>query len=126
MSTKLLLSFFAVCILTSGMVLAQTAPAQIYIDASGGCGMLNENGDGGYFGDSVEISANSVNGNITLICTVKREPDVELTRSKIWDYENTDGLLCYSTESTGRIPTDDWHEIITPSGNAKLTCHFRQ
>lgn len=126
MSIKSLLSLCAVYILTSGLVLAQTAPAEIYIYTNGECGMLDETGNGTIRGDAIEISTNSANGNVTLICSIKLDREVELRRTKIWNYENTlDNPINYGLCYTDFGPTDDWHEVITPSGNAKMTCHLK-
>jgi len=122
MPIKSLLSVCAVYILTSGLVLAQTepGPGPAFVNPDGTCGLLDENQDGVLVDSSLEISANSANGNVTLICSYKFNRDLDIKRTKIWDFENT-GILC-GTEGGA---TDDWHEIISPSGVAKLTCHFK-
>jgi len=127
MSIKSLLAMCAMYLLTSGLVLAQTEPADFFIFTDGSCGMLDENGDGVIFADGVQISANSANGNVTLICSVKLDREVNIKRSKIWNYDNTfdnelNGGKCLTLDG----PTDDWHQIITPNGNAKLVCHLKQ
>jgi len=118
MSFKTLLSVCAIYILTSGLVLAQTETAPAFVNPDGTCGLFDENQEI-VVGSSLSISANSANGNVTLICTYIFE-QVDLTRTKIWDFENT-GVKCGTIGGS----TDDWHEIISPSGVAKLTCHFK-
>jgi hypothetical protein len=125
MSIKSLLSMCVMYLLTSGLVLAQTAPAEIYVFPDGTCGMFDEFGTGPVWGDQTNISANSANGNLTMICSVKMVERPQIKRSKIWNYDNTNEGLCSTQNGDETIFTDDWHEVITPSGNVKLTCHFR-
>jgi len=107
--------------------MADTGPAEIYIYSNGECKMLDETGNGYIYGDALEISANSANGNVTIICSIKIDREVELTRSKIWNYENTKtNPLNYGLCGTDFGTTDDWHEIISPSGVAKMTCQLKQ
>jgi hypothetical protein len=40
-----------------------------------------------------------------------------------WDTTNTFGSLCQS-DATGRL-TSDWHETLSASGHAEITCQFK-
>ena len=65
-------------VLTSGLVLADTAPAEIFIFSNGECGMYDEYGVAGAIGgDAVQISAHSANGNVTLVCTAYVGPLID-------------------------------------------------
>ena len=119
-SIKSLVALCATFALTSGLVLADTAPAEIFIFADGECGMLDEFGAGFVMGEGVQISANSANGNVTLICSAEADRP-ESGRSVIWNYDNTGGSLCGTLDGA----TDDWHQVISASGKAKLTCHLK-
>jgi len=123
LSVKLLAAVCAISVLASGLAMAQTGPAVFM--STDECGMLDETGDGFIVTEGVQISANSANGNVTLICSAKLGR-LDIKRSVIWNYDNTfdnpiNQGLCGTFEGT----TDDWHQVITPSGNFKLTCHLK-
>ena len=119
-SIKSLVSLCATFALTSGLALADTTPAEIFIFTDGECGMVDEFLTGAILGEGKQISANSANGNVTLIC--KAETDrPESGRSVVWNYDNTGGMLCGTLDGA----TDDWHQVISASGKAKLTCHLK-
>lgn len=81
-----------------------------------GCGVLDGNGNGVYTTDSKVVMTPSPNGNTVLKCFAKNVPN-NTGRAVRWNYENT-GYSC-GTQSGS---TTDWHETVSTSGRAVLTC----
>ncbi len=119
LSIRTLVSLGAISVLTSGLVWAQTAPATVSILADGTCGMLDATGIGILYGDGVNISANSVNGNVTLVCHAQGERP-ELGRPVMWNFDNT-GIECGTLDGS----TKNWYEVVSASGKSMLTCHLK-
>lgn len=113
-SIKSGLAVCAVYLLAMGSVFADPAEVTIEVD---GCWMFQE---GGYVqGDVHQVATSSANGNIKVSCSTDLEP-TSTGRSVIYNYDNTNAL-CTALGN----PTDDWHQVISRSGKAKLTCHYR-
>jgi hypothetical protein len=108
------LVFFAILFLASGSVFAE--PAEVFIDVNT-CGLLAEFGFAS--GVAHEVSVNNNNNNINITCTADLEP-TSTGRSIIFNYDNT-GILCGAMGH----PTEDWHQVISSRGKAKLTCHYK-
>ncbi|MDH3277201.1 MAG: hypothetical protein OEM21_03770 [Nitrosopumilus sp.] len=71
-------------------------------------------------GECQEVIANNSNSKGSLVCTgTANEPFPD--KAVKLDHESTGGLVC-KTDNQG--PTENWHTIITPSGNLKHVCHF--
>ena len=113
-SIKSGLAMCAVCLLAMGSAFAEPAEVTIEVD---GCGLLTESGFAS--GDVHQVATSSANGNIKVSCSTDLEP-TSTGRSIIYNYDNT-GMLCTALGN----PTDDWHQVISRSGKAKLTCHYR-
>jgi hypothetical protein len=68
------------------------------------------------------VATQSNNGNVTVRC----EGDVTPASgggAATFDFGST-GISCvFSTAPTGLRVTQDWHETVSASGKAKLTCH---
>ena len=122
----------AIYFLSLGTVVAQEQGALI-IDLEV-CNLLNDVGSVERVGSGVEVSASLSSGNVLHTCSGDVTVSPDMKRSKIWTIENTarlrcdnpyddlEGCLCYIAGTfTG---TDDWHQVVTPSGKAKLVCHF--
>jgi len=114
-SIKLFAPLCAICLLTSGSVLADPAGVTIEDDH---CFMLDEF-NGFVQGDLHQVEASSSNGNIKVSCSQDLEPTTT-GRSVIFNYDNTN-IMCGAMGN----PTDDWHQVISRSGKAKLTCHYK-
>ena len=94
---------------------AATTERAIVVSESG-CGMLD--GDGNFItGESHSVTNNG--GNSIYKCQSKKVNNSSKS-GQTWDRGNT-GYMC----GTPLGPTADWREIVTPSGNATLTCHAR-
>jgi hypothetical protein len=113
-SIKSSIAICAVCFLTTGVVFADPAEVTIQED---GCDMFSEFGF--VRGDLHQVSVNSANGNIKVTCSQDLEP-TSTGRSVIYNYDNT-GIMCGALGN----PTDDWHQVISRNGQAKLTCHYK-
>ena len=68
------------------------------------------------------VAASDNSGNSMIVCKAQLDPTINpwpLKAVKI-DFESS-GLVC----GTGFDLTEDWQAVITPSGQATLTCHFK-
>lgn len=114
-SIKSFVSLCSIGLLTSGLAFAEPA---VVIDGNN-CALFKE--DGGFTGGvGKKVTTNSSNNNISLTCFQDMEPTLS-GRSVIFNFDNT-GLRCVVSGH----PTDDWHQVISRSGNAKLTCHYHE
>lgn len=118
-SIKSFVSLCASSFLASGLALADIGHA-VSIDGFG-CGLRDADGTFVAVEYSL-VSANSANGNITLTCSHDFAYDVPLKRSKIWNFDNTDEGVC---GVGGGKTTEDWHQVISARGKAKLSCHYK-
>ena len=82
-----------------------------------GCGMMDA--DGGVQWVTSDRAVITPNGKERITCKAKRIPNSS-GRAVHFNYENT-GFAC----GTDLGPTRDWHQTISSSGNATLTCFFR-
>ena len=124
-SIKSIVSLCAIYSLTTGLALAE--PADVVIGDEN-CTLRTEgyyDEDAGFYvvgplvsGERHKVTSNNENGNISITCSQEFEPTTT-GRSVIYNFENT-GLLCY----VSGFGTDDWHQVISRNGNAKLTCHY--
>ena len=128
---RYIFTLLAIYLLSLGSVLAQN---DVVIGLEE-CNLIDGFGGVILVGSGIEVSASSANGNVLHTCSGDVPVNTETRRSKIWSVENTaeflcndpgdnyDGCLCYIDGTY--IGTDDWHQIVTPSGKAKLVCHFK-
>jgi hypothetical protein len=122
---KYLFTLLAIYLLSVGSVLADPALV-IRID---GCGLFD--GDGNpviLAGTGVTVSAQNANGNVTHTCSAEYVPPPSSGRTAVYnaDSPETFGLECGLDDGLGNnlAVTDDWHEVITKQGKAKLVCQF--
>jgi hypothetical protein len=122
---KYLFTLLAIYLLSVGPVLADPALV-ISID---GCGLYD--GDGFLMqavGTGVTVSAENDNGNVMHTCTAVVTPPTS-GRTAVYNTDafETFGKLCGLDDGFGGnlAVTDDWHEVVTKMGKAKLVCHFR-
>ena len=122
-SIKSFVSLCAIYFLASGLALAQPAVIELH---EGYCQLWVEV-DGEIYpdlitvaDDKVKISTSSSNGNINLTCSADVPPPIS-GRSEVFSFSNT-GELC----NVSGNPTEDWHQIVSASGKARLSCHFKQ
>ena len=124
--TTILVSLLAVLVLGISMTFAN-GPAVVIKD--GWCnvpGVLDKDGNLIRFltNNTHQVYANNTddkNGNSKITCHATLPAgQVPPKKALHWDFSNT-GIPC----STGWGITTDWKAIVTPSGNVKLTCHYK-
>jgi hypothetical protein len=86
------------------------------------CIVLDPNGAQFEVFDTTKVNTPSKNCNRNISC--HGEVPIPPNKKVIFDKENT-GWDCYANFDGLWIPTVNWHEVITPSGNVSLTCHFK-
>jgi hypothetical protein len=106
-------------------------PAVVITDSV--CMFLDGNGSLVLASDSQAVLTESGNGKIT--CTGQVTPSSTAQDAVHWNFDNT-RLVCFipeSSEGFGGLafhhhfhipPTQDWEEVVTPSGQATLSCHI--
>ena len=111
----------AISFLVSGLAFAEIEPAEINVGDSD-CGMADESSGVFRFvnANSRQVSVNSANGNIHVSCSADLDPTIT-GRSVIYNFDNTQEKC----GAFGFEPTDDWHQVTSRSGQAKLICHFK-
>lgn len=106
----------AVAVFGSGAAFADSTNSAVVIKDTG-CSLLDGDGNPTFTTDSQIVSTNSNNSKIT--CKAKVTPSSTAKGAVHWNYANT-GLLCNTTFGV----TQDWEEVVTPSGQATLQCHI--
>jgi hypothetical protein len=76
------------------------------------------------------VATQSANGTTTYKC--QEEIDNNTGRAVVWNFDYTEdffpeqppgGLICNIFDGVSSLcTTEDWHETVSKSGNAKLTC----
>ena len=112
-------------VLLVGDSAAYAAPALIQIDV-GGCTMSDGNGITLFSSDpklKVKVSTQSANQTLTLTCEIANVPN-DTGRAVIYNAANTNGGVCMITDPLRNVvrPADVWHETVSASGQAILTC----
>ena len=82
-----------------------------------GCGMLDGNGAFVFTPEDQAVITHSGNSKIT--CTAQVTPSSTAQGAVHWNFDNT-GFLCGTTAAV----TQHWQEVVTPSGQATLSCQF--
>ncbi len=88
-----------------------------------GCGMLNGNGQVVFTTETHRVVTNSANGNAVFRCNATVAP-ASSGRAAHFDFNST-GLLCAIGTASGIELTDDWNNVVSASGEARLTCRYR-
>lgn len=84
----------------------------------GGCTFLDGNGGSVAASSDQAVLASNPSGNSKLTCRGSVAPSLTSKGAVHWNFSNT-GLLCFTNFGA----TTDWHEVVTPSGQATLSCH---
>jgi len=98
-------------------VAADAEPAVVISDF--GCGLLDGNGAAVFTNDSHGVITNSNNDNTMVRCQADVTPSAD-GRAVRWNFENTGGM-CLTQSGL----TDQWTNVVSASGRATLTCHYR-
>lgn len=99
---------------------ANAAPALV-INPAGGCGLLDGNGNPTFTNDTKVTATQSNNDNSKFTCKATVTPSTA-GRAANFDFAST-GFLCGIPNPFGAQVTDQWHETVSASGEATLTCH---
>jgi len=125
-SIKSFVSLSAIYFLTSGLAIAE--PADVIIGDTS-CTLATEvNGYPSVFVEGVrhKVTSNSENGNISVTCSQDLKP-TSTGRSVIFNFDFPEGARCGvrdEVDPTIIYYTEDWHQIISRSGKAKLVCIY--
>lgn len=119
MTRKVILSIALVIIAT---VLMQFATKSLKANGAvviqnDGCILFDGNGIT-YTFTNVRVQTSSQNGNTLTNCRTS-DVDPSTQGALIYNYENT-GFPCYTSAGF----TNDWINVVTPSGHSSLTCHY--
>lgn len=99
---------------------ANAAPA-VVINPAGGCGLLDGNGNATFTNDTKLTATQSNNNNSKFTCKATVTPSSAGNAAR-FDFGST-GFLCGIPSPFGFQTTDQWHETVSASGEATLTCH---
>lgn len=69
------------------------------------------------------VITESKNGNLTLTCKADGVPN-DTNRVVKYDFGNT-GIPCVFKTDEGVQITENWKEVLSPSGHATYICHFK-
>jgi hypothetical protein len=84
-----------------------------------GCALFDGNGNVVFTDISHAVINNNGNGLVTCRVTTNPNSDGKEVR---WTFANTGAECSFDVLA----PTTDFHETVSPSGQAELSCHFRQ
>jgi hypothetical protein len=103
--------------LTGSDSVAQANNGAVVINDQG-CALLDGDGNSISTSESHAVITNSKNGNTLLKCSVKGVAN-STGKAVHFDFDNT-GITC----ATNSGSTENWHETVSASGNATLTCRI--
>ena len=98
-------------------LLRGTAHAQAVVISDQGCGLFDGDGNIVLASSDHSVITPSGNGNCNLKCSVK---GVANSSGRAVNLDST--IVPISCGIPGCAPTANWHETISASGNATLTC----
>ena len=90
-----------------------------------GCGLSDGNGNPVNSGNTFKVSTQSANDNFLAKCNTTVEP-ASSGNEVMFDFGNT-GFTCNARDPvTGDVrSTEDWFQIVAPSGQTTLICKFK-
>ena len=101
------------------LLAASEAQAQAVVISDQGCNLFDGDGNLVPASSDHQVNTTNVNGNCLFKCSVKKVAN-STGRAVQYDFAST-GVLC-SMYSCG--VTTHWHETVSASGNATLSCHL--
>jgi hypothetical protein len=117
MKRAVVLTLSAVALVASLSVSTRASSAGAIVIKDELCGLFD--GDGGVVMGSGSIQVTNQGGFSLLKCSVKNVPN-STGRAVRYDFAST-GMPC----GTANGSTEDWQEVVSASGNATLTCRYR-
>lgn len=119
--TKHLFLASAISLAALAAPVAQAAPA-VVVNPAGGCSLFDGNGNFAFTTDTKVTATQSNNDNSKLTCKADVTPSAAGGAAR-FDSASTGGILCGIVSPFGFQVTDQWHETVSASGEATLTCH---
>ena len=123
---KFIITLIPIYLISAGLAFAESEDEGVVIDIDK-CSIFDGNGiiqrD---FGTGITVSAQSGNNNTIHTCSAEvAKPDSG--RSAIF---NIDNVTINGTRPRCRLKgtdfiTEDWHQVVSANGKAKLICHFK-
>lgn len=117
--TKHLVIASAAALFALAVPIAHAAPAVVV--SGEGCGLFDGNGSIVFTTDTKRTATQSNNNNAKFTCKATVAPSTT-GHAVRYDFAST-GLFCGILTSTGFQFTDQWHQTVSASGEATLTCH---
>ena len=121
---KSIFMLLPIYMLSVGSVFAESDDVVIGIES---CSLFDGNG----FiqinvGTGITVSAQSANNNTIHTCSADVTPP-DSGRSAIFNIDNAtvDGYPARCRLKGTEFVTEDWHQVVSASGKAKLICHFK-
>lgn len=75
--------------------------------------------------DTVKVTTPSQNNNRNVSCHGDLPDGSDLPpNAVVYNFTNTGWKCCVNTDGVW-LATENWHVVITPSGNVSLTCHYK-
>ena len=122
------LSLLSPLVLVCMMMVPALVEAQAVVIKDTSCTVLNvDQGDTSEVWNTTKVTTPSQNCNRNVSChgNLSDQPlFVAPNKAVVFNYENT-GLECSVYFNGELASTTSWHQVITPSGNFSLTCHFK-
>ena len=100
---------------------ANAAPALV-INPAGSCTLVDGNGAFTFTNDTKITATQSNNNNSKFTCKATVTPSSAGNAAR-FDSGSTGGLLCAIPSPFGFQTTNQWHQTVSASGEATLTCH---
>ena len=114
----------ALVLLVFGVLAAYADRAIVQIN-EGGCGLFDGDGNLVFTTDVIKrkVRTQSANSNLIITCHVK---DIPNSTGTAVHYRGPDDGPCAITDPLGGVRlTDDWHETVSPNGEATITCQSK-
>jgi hypothetical protein len=124
MKKALCLMVLVAALVAFGVSSALAAPAQVVSDFA--CNIIFPDVITISTTDTHKVSTFSQNSNATIQCKAQL-PDGATPPDKALVITGDDypDLLCGIIRPEGFVTTHDWKAVLTPSGQASLTCHYK-
>jgi hypothetical protein len=95
-------------------------PSPALVISEFGCNMFDGDGNIFFTTDTHGVVTNSNNNNVNIRCQAEVTPPAT-GRAAVWSQATHPGVQC----STMAGLTDNWRNVVSASGNATLTCHYK-
>jgi hypothetical protein len=114
----LVLSVLAVVVVPARSSAKADSPNSAVVIKNGGCELFD--GNGNVVNASGDQAVITHSGNSKITCRAKVPPSSTAQGAVHWNFANT-GEECFTEPP---VLTQHWEEVVTPSGQATLSCQF--